>query len=97
MSDQIRVAVRVRPFNQREKDRDPKCIIRMEGKTTFITNPEDQVEKPFTFDYSYNSFVGRDDPSYASQTTVWQDIGEDVLNQAWQGAFVWAQTNKMNV
>ncbi len=25
----VKVAVRVRPFNQREKDRDPQCCVRM--------------------------------------------------------------------
>ena len=25
----VRVAVRVRPFNQREKDREPQCCVRM--------------------------------------------------------------------
>jgi hypothetical protein len=40
----------------------------------------------FTFDYSYNSFVPRDDSEYASQNTVWNDIGVSVLDNAYQGA-----------
>ena len=35
----VKVAVRCRPFNDREKDRNSKLIIRMEGNTTFIKNP----------------------------------------------------------
>ena len=35
----VKVAVRVRPFNDREKDRNSKLIIRMEGNTTFIKDP----------------------------------------------------------
>lgn len=35
----VKVAVRVRPFNQREKSMESKCIIEMDGKTTKITNP----------------------------------------------------------
>ena len=31
MSESVKVAVRVRPFNQREKDRSAKCIIQMVG------------------------------------------------------------------
>lgn len=39
----------------------------------------------FTFDFSYNSFVPRDDPAYASQDTVWNDIGVGVLKNAYEG------------
>jgi hypothetical protein len=35
----VKVAVRVRPFNQREKNFESKCIIHMDGKQTKITNP----------------------------------------------------------
>jgi hypothetical protein len=39
MSDNVKVAVRVRPFNGREKGMKAKCIIRMGKKQTFITDP----------------------------------------------------------
>lgn len=35
----VKVAVRVRPFNQREKNFESECIIKMEGNTTYIKNP----------------------------------------------------------
>ena len=36
----VKVAVRCRPFNQREKDLNAKLIIRMDGAgSTYITNP----------------------------------------------------------
>ena len=35
----IKVAVRVRPFNGREKAANSKSIIRMEGGDTWIKNP----------------------------------------------------------
>ena len=41
--DAVRVAVRVRPFNQREKDRDATLIVKMDGPMTSLTNPETQV------------------------------------------------------
>lgn len=81
----LKVCVRVRPFNQRERDRNATSVITMRGGTTTITNPEDGTERSFTFDKSYNSYVGRDDPGYASQSTLWDDIGEGVLNDAWAG------------
>lgn len=37
--ESVKVAVRVRPFNGREKERDAKCCIRMNDKMTTITNP----------------------------------------------------------
>lgn len=54
----VKVAVRVRPFNNREILRDSKCIIEMTDNTTAITNPKvaagscDSVKR-FNFDYSY--------------------------------------------
>ena len=56
----MQVAVRVRPFNGREKDRNATCIIRMRGKTTVIINPDTDEEKEFAFDYSYWSHDGFD-------------------------------------
>lgn len=44
------------------------------------------TERNFTFDFSYNSFVPRDDPDYASQDVVWEDLGVGVLNNAYEGA-----------
>lgn len=46
-----------------------------ETHQTIITDPETNAEKPFTFDYSYNSFVDAENSDHASQDTVWDDIG----------------------
>ncbi|GMF42995.1 unnamed protein product [Phytophthora fragariaefolia] len=43
-----------------------------ETQQTIITDPETNVEKAFTFDYS---FVPASEPGHASQQTVWEDIG----------------------
>ncbi len=56
--ENLKVAVRVRPFNQREKDRNAKMIIDMKGQVTTIQNPNTGDTKDFTFDYSYWSFDG---------------------------------------
>lgn len=55
MADAVKVAVRVRPFNSREKERNAQCCIRMNGKQTLIYDPSKPKEKPrkYTFDYSY--------------------------------------------
>ena len=56
--ESVQVAVRVRPFNSRETGQNSTCIIRMNGPTTYITNPDDGNEKDFNFDYSYWSHDG---------------------------------------
>jgi len=57
-SDNVQVAVRVRPFNSREKARNAKLIIRMHGQNTMITDPASGKEKDFNFDHSYWSHDG---------------------------------------
>jgi hypothetical protein len=47
----VKVAVRVRPFNDREKG--TKCCIDMNGPTTTIFDPNTGADRPFTFDYSF--------------------------------------------
>ncbi len=56
--ENLKVAVRVRPFNKREVGRNAKLIVSMSGNSTKITNPADGETKSFTFDYSYWSFDG---------------------------------------
>jgi len=74
----VQVAVRVRPFAGYEKDANANCCVRMDGAQTIVTDPETGKAKPFTFDYSYNSFVDKDDPGYASNDTVYNDLGHGV-------------------
>lgn len=54
----VKVAVRVRPFNQREKDLGAKCCVKMNGPTTAIVDPETGKDRPYTFDYSFWSHDG---------------------------------------
>eukprot|EP00762_Andalucia_godoyi_P008077 ANDGO_02152.mRNA.3 Kinesin-related protein 1 len=88
-------AVRVRPFNAREIERNAKQIIKMEGPNTIITNPEDGSEKKFTFDFSYWSH-NKADATYATQKMVFNDLGIGVLENAWKGynvsLFAYGQT-----
>ena len=56
--ENVKVAVRVRPFNQREIARNARMIIGMNGNTTTITDPSNDETRNFTFDYSYWSFDG---------------------------------------
>ena len=50
----VQVAVRVRPFNQREVDLNSKVIIGMKGSTTILKSLDDpKKDKDFTFDFSF--------------------------------------------
>ncbi|KAM9542892.1 kinesin-like protein KIF1A isoform 5-T5 [Guaruba guarouba] len=94
----VKVAVRVRPFNSREMSRESKCIIQMSGSTTTILNPKQPKETPksFSFDYSYWSHTTPADVNYASQKQVYRDIGEEMLQHAFEGynvcIFAYGQT-----
>ncbi|XP_026743033.1 kinesin-like protein Klp98A [Trichoplusia ni] len=100
----VKVAVRVRPFNQREKDMGAKLIVQMEGKKTrllTVKNSKEQNDgtrekyKDFTFDHSYWSFA-HEDSQYASQEQVFADLGLDVIDSAFEGynacVFAYGQT-----
>uniref|UniRef100_A0A8B9JDU2 plus-end-directed kinesin ATPase n=1 Tax=Astyanax mexicanus TaxID=7994 RepID=A0A8B9JDU2_ASTMX len=94
----VKVAVRVRPFNSREISKESKCIIQMQGNSTTILNPKAPKESPksFSFDYSYWSHTSPDDPTFASQNRVYNDIGKEMLQHAFEGynvcIFAYGQT-----
>ncbi|CAG8664701.1 808_t:CDS:2, partial [Acaulospora morrowiae] len=101
----IKVVVRCRPLNSRELARGAKCLIRMEGNQTIITKPDgtdpgnknvkkdgsaDDV-KAFTFDKSYWS-ADKNDSNYATQAHLYNDLGEELLNHAFEGYNTYGQT-----
>jgi hypothetical protein len=52
--ENVKVAVRVRPFNQREKDAKSTLVVDMVGNQTLIKKPKGNEEpRKFGFDYSY--------------------------------------------
>ncbi|KAG0184537.1 kinesin-like protein Klp8 [Apophysomyces sp. BC1034] len=73
----------------------------MEGNQTILTRPacekthKEEEIKAFTFDKSYWS-VDKEDGSYASQETVYQDLGRELLDHAFDGynccIFAYGQT-----
>ena len=79
----------------------------MDGPTTTITDPGTNVPRPFTFDYSFwshDSFkesnegimVPEEDSNYADQNIVYDTLGKQVLDNAWEGyhccLFAYGQT-----
>ncbi|KAM9316163.1 kinesin-like protein KIF16B [Gastrophryne carolinensis] len=101
----VKVAVRVRPMNRREKDLEAKFIIEMQGKKTTITNrklPDGitgdsgrERTKNFTYDFSYFSADSKN-VNYISQERVFRDLGTEVLKSAFEGynacVFAYGQT-----
>lgn len=94
----VKVAVRVRPFNKREVDLGCTCNVEMLGKMTAITDPSTGQKKKFYFDHSYWSHDGfttdpvtgmfeKDSPdsNYASQINVFDDLGQEVIDNAFEG------------
>ncbi|KAK3701323.1 hypothetical protein LTR37_015544 [Vermiconidia calcicola] len=101
----IKVVVRVRPFNNREKDRTAKCIVSMRDNQTVLTPPPTdrnkgvkaalEGTKTFAFDKSYWSFEQSDD-HFAGQDALFTDLGRPLLDNAFQGynncIFAYGQT-----
>ncbi|XP_058485847.1 kinesin-like protein KIF28P [Solea solea] len=96
--DCVRVAARVRPFNKREKDAGSRCVVSMVSSSITIQDPRDpQNRRSFCFDFAYWSHSGfiqdrsglfvpeEADGRYADQDSVFQDLGEGILENALQG------------
>ncbi|XP_068717319.1 kinesin-like protein KIF16B [Montipora capricornis] len=90
----VKVAVRVRPLNKRERDMAAKVCIHMEGKKTTISSPGVE-DKDFSYDFSYWSADSKD-RHFASQERVFEDLGNDVIQSAFEGynacIFAYGQT-----
>uniref|UniRef100_A0A3B3UD60 Kinesin motor domain-containing protein n=1 Tax=Poecilia latipinna TaxID=48699 RepID=A0A3B3UD60_9TELE len=46
----VKVAVRVRPMNRREKDLKTRCVVEMEGSQTFL---HPAITNAFAYDYCF--------------------------------------------
>ncbi|KAF8817794.1 kinesin motor domain-containing protein [Cardiosporidium cionae] len=103
----VKVAVRVRPFTEREIQMGTKLCIHMQDSATTITNFDDnQKTRTFSFDYSYwshdgfevekNGYYSPVDAKYADQQRVFEDLGQEVITNAWEGynaaLFAYGQT-----
>ncbi|KAM6133918.1 stAR-related lipid transfer protein 9 [Phoenicopterus ruber ruber] len=102
----VKVAVRVRPLSKRESAEGGRVIVEVDDKVAKVRNIKidsrldgtwDSREKTvaFSFDYCYWS-VDPEDPKYASQEMVFQDLGTSVLSGAFKGynicLFAYGQT-----
>ncbi len=102
----VKVAVRVRPFNTREISQNSTSIIEMPGNNQTKIIDESGKEKTYTFDHSFWSHDGYkvledgyfepEDEKYADQKYVFNAVGKEILDNAWQGyhccLFAYGQT-----
>lgn len=87
----------------RERDMDASLIVQMDGKKTRLHKPKHNVMDSnnaaalaarenyhdFTFDHSYWSFEGGSSHEpVVTQEEVYNDLGMDVINSAFQGMFI---------
>ncbi|XP_026234078.1 kinesin-like protein KIF13B isoform X2 [Anabas testudineus] len=100
----VKVAVRVRPMNRREKELNTKCVVEMVKNQT-ILNPAGanlgkgdsrNQSKVFAYDYCFWSMDETDKEKFAGQEVVFQCLGESLLHNAFQGynacIFAYGQT-----
>ncbi|KAK5915854.1 hypothetical protein CesoFtcFv8_001409 [Champsocephalus esox] len=100
----VKVAVRVRPMNRREKELNTKCIVDMGNNQTILhpgganlgkADSRNQT-KVFAYDYCFWSMDETDKEQFAGQEVVFQCLGESLLHNAFQGynacIFAYGQT-----
>jgi hypothetical protein len=87
----IKVCVRVRPFNDREKQKDSVNVINMYKTSTIITNPqtlsfpeENQQKQAFNYDHSFWSFDNETHP-LVTQEEVFETIGKPIVKNIFDG------------
>jgi hypothetical protein len=83
---QVILAARLRPSNPREISQGAKSCVVIDGACTTLVNPESGNARAFVLDYSYDSSEP-DDMSgrYASNLTIFRDLGLPMLAKALEG------------
>ncbi|XP_061890729.1 kinesin-like protein KIF13B isoform X2 [Entelurus aequoreus] len=100
----VKVAVRVRPMNRREKDLKAKCVVEMDASQTILNpamttlskgDPRNQP-KVFAYDHCFWSIDETQKDKFAGQEVVFQCLGESLLDNAFMGynacIFAYGQT-----
>eukprot|EP00047_Mylnosiga_fluctuans_P014946 m.42262 g.42262 ORF g.42262 m.42262 type:complete len:1372 (-) comp5713_c0_seq1:634-4749(-) len=89
------VAVRVRPFNERELRLGCIPVIQMRDNKTYIHNEEKGKSHDFAYDASFSS-QNPSDPTYATQEHIYNTIGKPLVDRTLEGynccMFAYGQT-----
>ncbi|NWQ73551.1 KIF14 protein, partial [Columbina picui] len=94
-NSKVTVAVRVRPFSNREKDENSFLVISMSGSETAVRNPTTNQVYSFNYDFSFWSF-DKCHPNFASQAMIYKTLAVPLLERAFEGyntcLFAYGQT-----
>ncbi|NWT75134.1 KIF14 protein, partial [Prunella himalayana] len=94
-NSKVIVAVRVRPFSNREKTENSFPVISMSGSETTVQNPSTNQVYSFSYDFSFWSF-DKDHPNFASQAMIYKTLALPLLERAFEGynacLFAYGQT-----
>ncbi|XP_055580863.1 kinesin-like protein KIF14 [Falco cherrug] len=94
-NSKVIVAVRVRPFSNREKNENPLPVISMGGSETTVRNPATNQVYSFSYDFSFWSF-DKCHPNFASQAMIYKTLAVPLLERAFEGyntcLFAYGQT-----
>ncbi|NXH88062.1 KIF14 protein, partial [Edolisoma coerulescens] len=94
-NSKVIVAVRVRPFSNREKTENSFPVISMSGSETIVRNPSTNQVYNFSYDFSFWSF-DKGHPNFASQAMIYKTLAVPLLERAFEGynacLFAYGQT-----
>ncbi|NXJ37981.1 KIF14 protein, partial [Ciconia maguari] len=94
-NSKVIVAVRVRPFSNREKNENSLPVISMSGSETAVRNPATNQVYSFSYDFSFWSF-DKCHPNFASQAMIYKTLAVPLLQRAFEGyntcLFAYGQT-----
>uniref|UniRef100_A0A8C0HG58 Kinesin family member 14 n=1 Tax=Chelonoidis abingdonii TaxID=106734 RepID=A0A8C0HG58_CHEAB len=94
-NSKVTVAVRVRPFSDREKKEKAFQVVSMSGLETVVRHPETKQVYDFIYDFSFWSF-DYCHPNFASQETIYKALAVPLLERAFEGyntcLFAYGQT-----
>ncbi|KAM4641485.1 kinesin-like protein KIF14 [Discoglossus pictus] len=91
----VTVAVRVRPFNTREKNEKAAQVVFMNGQETTVQHPDSKQTHSFLYDFSFWSFE-KLAPGFAGQQFVYEKLAAPLLEWSLLGyntcLFAYGQT-----
>ncbi|NWX79672.1 KIF14 protein, partial [Alca torda] len=94
-NSKVIVAVRVRPFSNREKNENSLPVISMSGSETAVRKPSTNQVYSFSYDFSFWSF-DKCHPNFASQAMIYKTLAVPLLERAFEGynacLFAYGQT-----
>ncbi|NXU59423.1 KIF14 protein, partial [Turnix velox] len=94
-NSKVIVAVRVRPFTNREKNENSVPVVYMNGSETTVRKPATNQVYSFSYDFSFWSF-DKSHPNFASQAKIYKSLAVPLLERAFEGyntcLFAYGQT-----